>query len=275
MILTPIDWFALALVIIIGLPHGAFDAAISLSMISSKKKITRFTGILLSYLLLAVLVILVWKQFPEISLLIFLIISVMHFGMADFSAYPTNLKWPHIIAHGGIVAIWLPIVNKQEVMQLFSILTNSEAPLLWESLTILFIFWFISGILHLWETLRFKHHIVTLELFSLILLAYFAPPLVTFAVYFCFIHSRRHFTFVWGQLQQISSKKMIISSAVILSSSSWMLGGGLYWYLNLNMTASDAALQTIFIGLAALTVPHMMLIDLMFRPHSDKIKNKN
>ena len=275
MILTPIDWFALALVIIIGLPHGAFDAAISLSMISSKKKITRFTGILLSYLLLAVLVILVWKQFPEISLLIFLIISVMHFGMADFSAYPTKLKWPHIITHGGIVAILLPIVNKQEVMQLFSILTNSEAPLLWNSLTILFVFWFISGILHLHETLRFKHHIINLELFSLILLAYFAPPLVTFAVYFCFIHSRRHFTFVWGQLQQISTKKMIISSAVILSSSSWMLGGGLYWYLNLNMTASDAALQTIFIGLAALTVPHMMLIDLVFRPYSHRYDNKN
>ena len=36
-----------------------------------------------------------------------------------------------------------------------------------------------------------------------------------------------------------------------------------------------AALQTVFIGLAALTVPHMILIDLIFRPHSSRIRNKN
>jgi hypothetical protein len=49
------------------------------------------------------------------------------------------------------------------------------------------------------------------------------------------------------------------------------MGAGLYWYLHLEMSASNAALQTIFIGLAALTVPHMMLIDLIFRPHSTRI----
>ncbi len=275
MSLTAIDWFALSLVVFIGLPHGAFDAAISLSMISSHKKFTRFTGILLSYLLLTVLVIFAWMQFPEISLLIFLVISVIHFGMADFSAYPTKLKWPHVIAHGGIVAIWLPIINKEEVMKLFVILTNSVAPFLWKSLSVLILFWLIAGILHLFETFRSKHYLVIFEFFILILLAFFAPPLVTFAVYFCFFHSRRHFTFVWEQLQPISTKKMMILSAVILSTSSWLLGGILYWYLNLNMASSNAALQTIFIGLAALTVPHMMLIDLIFRPHSNKTKNKN
>ncbi len=275
MSLTAIDWFALALVVVIGLPHGAFDAAISLSMISSNKKIARLTGILLSYLLLAVLVVLIWKQFPELSLLIFLIISVIHFGMADFSAYPTRLKWPHIIAHGGIVAIWLPIVKKKEVVELFSTLTDGVAPLLWKSLAILILFWFIAGFLHLYDTFRSKHYFITFEFIALIILAYFAPPLLTFAVYFCFIHSRRHFTFVWEKLQPMGTKKMMIISAVVLSVSSWLLGCCFYWYLNLNMTTSDAALQTIFIGLAALTVPHMMLIDLVFRPYSDKYNNKN
>ena len=153
MSLTVIDWFALALIVFIGLPHGALDAAISLSMISSNKRILQLIGILLSYLLLTISVILVWKQFPEFSLLIFLVISVIHFGMADYSASPTKLKWPHIFAHGGIVAIWLPIINKQEVIQLFSILTNGVTPLLWNSLTILFLFWLLSVVLHLFETL--------------------------------------------------------------------------------------------------------------------------
>ena len=173
MSLTAVDWFALALVVIIGLPHGAFDAAISLSMIPSNKRIIKLTGVLFSYLLLALLVILIWKQFPEISLLIFLIISVIHFGTADFSAYPTKLKWPNIIAHGGIVAIWLPIVNKQEVMHLFVILTNGVTPFLWESLTILILFWFIAGVLHLFETLRSKNYLIIFEFFSMVLLASF------------------------------------------------------------------------------------------------------
>ena len=275
MSLTVIDWFALALIVFIGLPHGALDAAISLSMISSNKRILQLIGILLSYLLLTISVILVWKQFPEFSLLIFLVISVIHFGMADYSASPTKLKWPHIFAHGGIVAIWLPIINKQEVIQLFSVLTNGVTPLLWNSLTILFLFWLLSVVLHLFETLRSKYYFITFEFLSLFLLACFAPPLLTFAIYFCFIHSRKHFTFVWRALQPITTKKMMIISAIILSISSWFLGGSFYWYLNLSMTANDAAIQTIFIGLAALTVPHMMLIDLIFRPHSNNTIKKN
>ncbi|GIS16384.1 MAG: hypothetical protein CM15mP117_18160 [Alphaproteobacteria bacterium] len=37
-----------------------------------------------------------------------------------------NLKWPHIIAHGGVVAVWLPLIHKNEVTKLFSILTNGS-----------------------------------------------------------------------------------------------------------------------------------------------------
>ena len=101
-----IDWCALALVVFIGLPHGALDAAISFSMISSSKRIAGLAGLLLIYLLLAIAIFLIWYQLPAFSLLIFLLISIVHFGMADFNASPTKLKWPHIIAHGGVVAVW-------------------------------------------------------------------------------------------------------------------------------------------------------------------------
>ena len=85
-----IDWCALALVVFIGLPHGALDAAISFSMISSSKRIARLAGLLLIYLLLAIAIFLIWDQLPAFSLLIFLLISIVHFGMADFNACPTS-----------------------------------------------------------------------------------------------------------------------------------------------------------------------------------------
>ena len=58
-----IDWCALALVVFVGLPHGALDAAISFSMISSSKRIARLAGLLLIYLLLAIAIFLIWYQF--------------------------------------------------------------------------------------------------------------------------------------------------------------------------------------------------------------------
>ncbi len=276
MSLTIMDWWALAFVVFIGLPHGAFDAAISLSMLPSTKKIIRLTGVLFCYLLLAIIVVLVWYQIPRFSLLLFLIISVIHFGLADYSASPTRLKWSHVIAHGGIVAIWLPVIHKEEVTEFFSILTNGQTPFLWDIMTILILFWVGGTALHLNHTLRSKkHYFVGLELIGLIILAWMASPLITFAVYFCLIHSRRHFMFIWKQLQPISTNWVLIKSALLLSGASWLMGGGLYWHLHLEMTPSNAALQTIFIGLAALTVPHMMLIDVVFRPYSNKIARSN
>ena len=270
MILTVMDWWALAFVVFIGLPHGAFDAAISLSMLSSAK-IVRLAGILICYLLLAILVVLVWYQIPKFSLIFFLIISVIHFGLADYSANPTRIKWSHVLAHGGVVAIWLPVIHKEEVKELFAILTNGYTPFLWNIMTMLMLFWIFGTALHLYQTLSSKkHYFVGVELIGLIMLALIATPLVTFAVYFCLIHSRRHFIFIWKQLQHISTKRVLINSALLLSCASWLMGGGLYWYLNMEITSSNAALQTIFIGLAALTVPHMMLIDLVFRPHSTR-----
>ena len=269
--LTVTDWWAFAFVVFIGLPHGAFDAAVTLSLLPRGKKIIRLAGILICYLLLAIFVVLVWYQIPEFALLLFLIISVIHFGLADYSATPTRKKWSHVTAHGGIVAIWLPVIHKEEVTELFAVLTDGHTPFVWDIMMILILFWVGGTALHLYQTLRSKkHYFVGIELIGLIVLAWMASPLVTFAVYFCLIHSIRHFTFIWSQLRSISNKRVLINSALVLSIASWLMGGGLYWYLHLEMTTSNAALQTIFIGLAALTVPHMMLIDLVFRPHSNK-----
>ena len=75
-----IDWYALALVVLIGLPHGALDAAISFSMISSSKRIARLAGLLFIYLLLAIAIFLIWYQLPAFSLLIFLTLFVGYFS---------------------------------------------------------------------------------------------------------------------------------------------------------------------------------------------------
>ena len=60
-------------------------------------------------------------------------------------------------------------------------------------------------------------------------------------------------------------KRKAILLMITLSIMSWLGGGiALYYILNLNVFP-DAILKVTFIGLAALTFPHMILVDGFFR----------
>ena len=77
-----INTISLLMIILIGLPHGALDGAVSLCL-EIKKKINKIIFLIL-YVLVAIIVTLLWILFPEISLILFLLISIFHFGLGDF-----------------------------------------------------------------------------------------------------------------------------------------------------------------------------------------------
>ena len=74
-------------------------------------------------------------------------------------------------------------------------------------------------------------------------------------------------------MQLYISRRFILISGGILTAASWAMGAGLY----VSQTASgsfspdQAFIRTVFILLAALTVPHMLLVDTMYRPTLRKI----
>ena len=62
-------------------------------------------------------------------------------------------------------------------------------------------------------------------------------------------------------------KKKLLYLMIIFSVLSW-LGGGTAYYILLNLysyTDTDTIIKVTFIGLAALTFPHMILVDGLFR----------
>ena len=73
---------ALAAVIIIGLPHGALDGAIAIYLGYSKRIVLLLRFVLL-YVVAAALVVAAWMAAPAVCLLIFLVISMLHFGLGD------------------------------------------------------------------------------------------------------------------------------------------------------------------------------------------------
>ena len=102
-------------------------------------------------------------------------------------------------------------------------------------------------------------------MFPIILIISFFPPLLAFALYFCFIHSFNHVKRIIPTLFNFMNKAKAIWLMVIFTLISWLGGAFALYYLSFNFNQNEALIKVIFIGLAALTFPHMVLVDGFFR----------
>ncbi len=280
-ILSVTDLFALVAVMLIGLPHGAFDGAIAFCLGFGRSK-GKIIGFLVMYLLLAGLSGLIWSVSPVFALAAFLGLTIVHFGSGDtehlFQLGPKlaqrSLKACQVLVHGGMVTIVLPVFHSADVSQLFIILAGPNAILLMDALTPALLVWLVAAFIYAGVGLVSRQYgAAALELAGLAVLIWLLPPLAGFAVYFCAVHSRRHFTSIWTAMQMYISRRFILLSGVILTLASWTMGAGLYFSQTLSgsFSADEAFIRTVFILLAALTVPHMLLVDTMYRPTLKKI----
>ena len=96
-----------------------------------------------------------------------------------------------------------------------------------------------------------------LELIAITLLAWVLPPLIFFTIYFCGLHSPRHALEVvrhYGiePLEAVLVSALFTLMAVIFASVFFISGE--------SGAVDDKSIRIIFVGLAALTVPHMILL---------------
>ena len=96
-----INLCALLFVILIGLPHGAFDGAIAAHLGAGKSAYTA-TKFIIYYGLTSATIIALWIALPGEMLALFLIISVIHFGWGDASAKFGLPFFVQIVLHGGV-----------------------------------------------------------------------------------------------------------------------------------------------------------------------------
>jgi len=260
-----LDYISLFFIIFMGVPHGAMDGAISVTL-GFTKSFHLQVRFIITYLLIALLVVVLWYFLPVFSLLIFLLISIFHFGCGDLNWKNNRFYYISGYVHGGLVVLGIIFFNKDEVDNLFSILSGNQLYLLWQFLYVALIVWVLSLIYLLFNHKKIvitKNYIKLLSL--IVLVISLLPPLPAFAIYFCSIHSTNHIKRIIPTLLSFMEKKKILYLMIIFSVLSW-LGGGLAYYILLNLNSyTDTIIKVTFIGLAALTFPHMILVDGVFR----------
>ena len=265
---------ALLAVVVIGLPHGAMDAAVALSL--GYRGMVRLLTFLVVYTLTALAVVMFWLAFPSLSLALFLLISMVHFGLGDTESSSPGAghsleRWVQALAHGGLVVVAIPYFHQADVAAIFSIL-GAVPGMIWPILDAMAYAWLAVGAAYALLAMRRRHLRFGLtEWVCLLVLMALMPPLAGFALYFCCVHTPRHVRRILRSLAASSPPLPVYKTTVGLTLATWLAGGVCLALLSGGASFSEASLpeaslQVVFIGLAALTVPHMILIDGIFRP---------
>jgi Brp/Blh family beta-carotene 15,15'-monooxygenase len=254
-------------VAILGLPHGALDLPIAQSLwpLRGWRQQVRFVVL---YVGLAVVLICIWIAFPGSTLCAFLIYSAFHFS-GDWDAAGSALRWT-----GGVATVGAPALFRcEEVATIFSYLAPKPAAdlaALLLALSAAAALIFFLGLIAFQPQRRTR---AALEQGVIWIAAACLAPLVYFVVYFCTLHSVRHFTDALVSLDRKRHALVVAGclSAVIVVVS---VGGFAIMQKFGADVVAQSVLQIVFIGLAALTVPHMILVD-RFQHQATRQKAKN
>ena len=259
----------LAGIVLIGLPHGALDGAVAmhLGIVQRFSDLARFMVV---YIALAALVVVTWTVAPSISLILLLTISMLHFGAGDVKNGKGSLRFTEALAHGGLAIVGISQFHRSEVNEIFAYLTNQDTAAVWLAVDILTVGVIVAIITCVFQASKNPKWATTvLELLLLGIVYAITPPLLGFAIYFCCVHSARHFRTIYATIKDTVASGNIKNQAILFTVVSWIAAGIAFWMFADFADPGPTILRITFIGLAALTVPHMILIDGVFKVKSN------
>ena len=255
---------SLFLILTIGISHGSLDHI-------KGKKLIKYFGyksmsiFYLSYLLIGAVIILIWLIFPKSLLFLFLIIAAFHFGKEDSEFINQKKNFELIYFLKGSLIITSPLFfHKEETLTIFETLNFYISNNLIISNEILFIFILlslISGIiLSLNKSIEAKS-LLLMDYLSILILNYFLNPIIAFTIYFCFLHSIRHSISLIREINKNLTKGLPIFIKKALPLTILTIFGYVVSISILNNynEFNETIYRVIFIGLASLTFPHILL----------------
>jgi Brp/Blh family beta-carotene 15,15'-monooxygenase len=269
-----------AAVTLFGLPHGALDYVSGRRLLHQTFRSWWLVPFGIGYIGLAAAVVAAWMLAPLASLFGFLLVSAAHFGAGDvrrelamgaggrFSGAGAAFE---AVGRGGLVLVPLLHFHPDAASSLFAHLVPMSAeeisatikavtpPLFAVSGSVLSVI--MAHHLGGWAEGNAGHARVALEIGSLAAIFVLAPPLVAFGVYFCIWHSFRHSLRQAAELDPSTPHaafRAFVRHAWPTTAAAFLIGA--LGYGLLGVQSSDAKLvQVLFVGLSALTAPHIAL----------------
>jgi len=246
-------WLASLLIVLLGVPHGALDPIFAQSLLPIKSRLS-WTIFVVVYVFIAALVVAVWWFVPALFLLVFLSLSVLHFS-GDLAAGASFLSR---FLYAGAVIVLPAALHAAELDRLFSLLVGpSAAALVLAALQFMAWPWLAALAWVVVKNAR-RDRFLALEILALGVLTLSASPLLAFSIFFCFMHSPRHIlrtqTYAGMTLQSLARVTFMPMLAVVVMAAA-------AWYGLPDTPVDERLLQLVFVTLAALTVPHMMLVE--------------
>ncbi len=256
---------SLFFILTLGISHGALDH------IKGKKllKLLNYKSSLIfyiSYIFIGIIILLAWLLFPKFLLLIFLIVASYHFGKEDseFINYKTNIDLIYFFK--GSIVITAPLLfQKNETLNIFKNLNfdvSNNFLIFDEALYILIAISFFSNIIISVNKQIDIKSLLLMDFISILLLNYFLSPILAFTIYFCFLHSIRHSFKLSNELNKKDFSKgfkEFLNKAIPLTILTAFLFLISLFFLKNYYLLDNAISKVIFIGLASLTFPHILL----------------
>ena len=259
----------LFLILSIGISHGAMDN-FKANKLLKIYKIKNKTIFFIIYILISAFIILIWSLYTSFTLVFFLLVASYHFGREDTAfLHEGNSNFDQFLylIKGSLIVFSPLFFHFDETLKIFEILFLSEKALIilenehWIinvciSLSILGYFYFVYQN-------KFKDfEILFLDMLSILILNYIFNPLIAFTIYFCLLHSIRHIISISYELDPksfLNGTKIFIKKALPLTIVTAVLYLLAIFFLSNSYVLSDVIIKVIFIGLASLTFPHILL----------------
>jgi Brp/Blh family beta-carotene 15,15'-monooxygenase len=264
------------LVAVVGLPHGAFD--LHLGGEALRGPVGRWWWVLFGgvYALVALVAVGLWVWAPLVGLVALLALGVWHWGEED-AAFDGMcgrgvVGWYAALARGAVPVAGPCVFFPERTAEIFGWLLGSVAEVDGGFVRVCGL---VAGCLALpgligaavlaWSDRSrssVRRWLPGVEMGVLVWLTAIAPPLLSFAVYFCVFHSVRHSLRSAAGLEGGSVRRALsrYGRAVALPTALTVIAGAAaLWLLPLGELGREGLTRVVFVGLFALTVPHVML----------------
>ena len=264
------DMVGFSFILSVGLIHGANDLLIIKRNTSSDTNFSQFKSFI-KYFGIVLAGLIFFYFFPSFALISFILVSIYHFGEQHIEAIPLdkNLKnsrrYISIISHGILLFTIIFMNNTKVVVDVFS-----SFNIVFLNYNFLIIILIITSILYA-SILIIKKDLQPFLISEILFFGLFyflsitSSLILCFSVYFIFFHSilsiKDQVKYIYGSNNSKSLKRYIKNSLPYFILALIFL---ILFYIYTEIDNNDL-LPIIFTFLAAITFPHVLVIEKMYR----------